>query len=402
MFNRDEMLSWRTRWPDTATAPWIEATRYQATSREALRACLAPFTVATVAPAQLLGLGTAYLSADDTIHAAMAFARMRSLMAGAPVADRAWSLSRIFSAYLDADLLPQALTTVAQLDALGPGAAGRRLNAHEALYDFAAQALDSIPFMAEQLAATRRAIGDLMREETGEAQKAALEEARGEAQHDWLFAWIRAIDLEGRRGDYEAMKRVGKEALAELTRIFPGAYFGPLVDSDAFQLGGAAPVLQSDFFYLPGQKGPTTTAPRPTRGKVSLFLSFPGTAFNNDDMRFYRLIDRLRRKYPSLEITLIAMETGIDMRRLERDFDPAVEGEKFREFIQDYLLLPLPVSVREAAYTTNPVNGRREQVPVADPYRDKKMVLVDKTGIIRFMDDHNFLRLEHMIQQYSR
>jgi hypothetical protein len=390
--NGVDVLSWRDRWPDTATVRFVSTgEKEQPEILAEARACLSRFSVATTRRSQLMGLGIAYLGVEDMTNARAAFDRYLAEGDKQLLERRARDLVLVAKAYTDAQRVPELRAYLAQLDALGPGAAGFRLKAHNKFYALTA-GMDSIPLMDAEVRAARAAIRELQ----GDAQQAFFD--------DWDDAVFNALDLEGRRGNYEEIKKIQQEALRAWEPVRP--MHGPVqfartdMKTRALRLGKIAPQMQAEYVFMPGKVEPLTTPlPLPARGKLSLFISFAPGALTADIVRQHRQIATLRKKYPPsvLDIVVVTPTGGIDWNQLKM-LKTEEEIEQLREFYFDYMKLPVPLSIRVQPYTINPTDGRRERTELHDYYIDEGEVLVDKNGIVRFLRGGG-KRLDNMIEE---
>jgi hypothetical protein len=265
-----------------------------------VRACLARFSLVTVAPRDLLGFGQSALAAEQPGLADSAFTRLESQVARAPDSARAWTLYQISLAYLQAaqPKLERARNYLARLDAMGANAAHARILAHTAMARVA-RIRDSVSLQARAVEAALAASRALQ----GTARKAYAP--------DVAEVYVALAELEARRNDGPAAVAAlaaGRTALLgdrpSVRRTLDGML--PFVD----RLGQPAPQIQATSWFRPDGTSDTTRIHRPATGTPSLVIMsaarcrvcYPG----------YAVLRRLMAKYSArgLAVILVTRTAG--------------------------------------------------------------------------------------------
>lgn len=375
---RDEQQFWRDRRPDTVAAPPL-GNPLQANTVVDVGRCVARYTIDGVPTAALLGLGRAYLDANEDRLADSAFRRLIRDGTERSVDERAWDLYMVIMSYMSAApvRLTSALEYLRQLDAMGSPAAAGRLLAHELLFGQAVR-MDSVPFMDSESDAAVRASRDL----------------RGDARYEWAWqsaaAYSSRADVAGRQGDSQQAIATLRAAAAELGPFRKGIQLSLLGGTLPYtRYGTTATSLQSTFAYGPGSSTRAADLELPAHGHVSLLvfvdkncsaLCYPG----------YSVIRRLVARYAGagLDVTLVTRTSGWDRNRLVM---PTDEGDLIRDFYHGYVNIPAPIVVWKTEFARKPDGGRRiVSMPNDTAYAGAgraapslQTVLIDRAGVIR-------------------
>lgn len=400
LVTRAERQAWRAIRPDTVYHPptgdrWLNGTIDEA------RACVPQFDVATTAPTQLVGLGTAYLIAGDDAHASAAFDRLRAAHAGLGEDVRAWDLYQIVAAYANARVprVAAAQQVANALDRMGKPAAPERMLAHQTLAEIA-YVRDSVPWLDAEI----------------HAALAAARDITGDARREWAWsiagAYESYADVLGRRGLGPAAVAVIDSATAELGPLraqlrqdIAGHRFGYTL------YGQPAPMLTASYWYTSDTAGsaPTLipTVARPRHGVVSLLLF---VSANCGDRCFsgYAVARRLRARFDSshVDITLVTRTEGWHHNHLIAT--PADEAAQIRTYFRDTVQLPFPIGIWRTDFghkadgsliVKSAPNDRAFAETLAPPLYG---VIVDRTGVVRsilIVNPFSEERIRHLITE---
>lgn len=339
---------------------------------EQVRSCLSRFTVESVPQRELLGLGAAYLAANQDSLAAAAFARLDQLLASAPMLDRAWARYQMVSRYLSA-VLPrvEAADRVLQsLDQLGPSAAVARLHGHLAMAQLA-QCRDSVTLWDREtraaLALVRQMPHDVTRDYISQAFESYVLRTR------W-FARQNAPDSAA------AVIADAKRLLVPLQPIMMGKV-QLLSTWIAMQGKPAAPVKATRWYNV------TSSADtiHPASGRVSVVMF--GAPHCYRCRPGYAVLRRLRAAYgASLDLVMAAQTVGYFGERL---VSPDSESRLIAHYFLDQLTLPVhlavwntPMGRRDDDHVTVLAAPNRDAYPMP-PSEDWVAVVVDRDGFVR-------------------
>jgi hypothetical protein len=259
-----EAQFWRTMRPDTI-AGQRHGTPKQPVAVEAVRRCVEQFDPKTIAADDWLGLGAAYLAAEEFAAADTVFARLAALVATRPTPERAWTLHTIVDAYLNTDepRVASAQRYAAQLDALGAPAAVERMLAHLSVA-IVAHAQDTVPLwegaLMAGIAASRQMTGDAQKDYAGTAtalydELSILRERQGKfAEADSVIAqgeqiWVAIRPSLAR--SYRAM-RLWTALLGTPASRIAASQWGPLSPGDTVH---PTPGRVGVYVYLPTNCG---------------------------------------------------------------------------------------------------------------------------------------------------
>ena len=373
-----------THSPDT-TAP---APLYYPARRETVVAagkCVVRFSIATARARELLGLGQAYLAAEQVLQADSAFRRWLVLMASRPPKERRWALVQIVKAYLDARpaRLTEALAYVARLEALGPVAAPERLKAHLNILRLVVH-MDSVSLEETEVHAIFRATSQLP-SDTASRYAPFL-----------MAAYAALAELHGRQGDGPGARRAVEQGTVELQHrchasidmpreLWPLELWAPRYR----MLGLPAPSVQATQWFPD-----STNGRRPVLGRRSLLL-FTGFGECNDGAcdATYAALRRLRASYPDLDVTVVTRTVGSYRTQLVA---PGEEIEWNRRFFLDEQRLPGVLAVWQTTYERRSIDRGLQAQPnpnmeaysdLLEGYSDVLgAVLVDRKGVIRMYD----------------
>jgi len=389
---RRERQFWYDQRPDTAYhAPMHDVA--QRSTVEAVRACLARFSLASVAQRDLIGLGQAQLAAEWPAQADSTFQRLLGLLSKGALSDRAWAMSQIVGLYADAPGgMPRALAYVKQLDAMGAEAAPGRLIGYMAIAR-RAQIADSLALIDSAvtgaLAASRALQGDSAK------QYAPLSAA----------AYLALADLQGRR--HEPEKAIATVQLARTTLI-------PLRPSLQRSLAGAefvytfygkpSPTVKASSWF--GGEGSTTQ--RPKAGKISL-LVFGYHSCGGQCYSGYAVLRRLVAKYASagLDVTWMSRTQGFYQNGLVKpDSEAALINNYFTKIVG---LPPMTLAVWTTGFQKSQKDGRMmvTSAPNEEAFHPRlnpplPVFLVDRNGVVQCVSwlNANFeALLDHQIAQ---
>lgn len=376
---------WRDKRPDTTYFPRAGMPR-PASTVDAVRRCLAKFTVEGTAARDLPGLIEAYLAAEQFTEADAAAAKLASAVASAPVEQKAWALVQIVRVYTGAPIpqldfhvytgapvprLDRAKEYLAQLDALGAPAAVERMFAHKAMAD-AAQLRDSVPLWENSIRAALAATQEI----EGDAAKESAPFA--------TTVYRSLAELEARKGDGQGAIETVEAGRAELVPLLPALerdfnqmlrWFTPLGEP-------VEPVKATRWFNA----AEDAVHPAPGQPALLVFVNhycvlecYPG----------YAALKRLRAQYEprGLDITLIAHTQGSYLYQLAR---PEDEMPWIAEYFSEHLDLPLPLAVVHNEWQRRN-DGRMigfpmfSQSALAFPGNARVVHLVDRTGKVRLV-----------------
>jgi hypothetical protein len=387
----ERRLTWRNRWPATAAtrvADSVADDSVRRVAKDEVRKCLAQHPVARTRTEYLLGLGIAWLSADDDVQASVIFHTLMQQMAHAPVAERAFALQQIVNAYAGYGgvRFDTALVFMRELDALGKDAAGFRLTARNTLYGVAAL-MDSMPLMTEH------ALAGFTLQET----------MTGDAQREWVYPILTAVV---NRADAEARQRNYKSAIDRLTKAYAefqsvdagltGAIIGGAL-SVTTPLGKTVPSLKATVAFDADHPTPMTTPPVvPATGRVTLLVRGAFPFFMKENYPFYQTICELHEKFGSaIDIVVLDQMTGT---KGPTKVSRAEEEPLFEEFYHTYLRMKFPLVIYDRAVT-----GRRDDGVVfreANPNDLGMFVLVNKRGEFKNISNGiNRMRWMHLVEE---
>jgi len=367
-----ERAFWRDRRPDTT---YFARTGHpdQPTTIAAVRACVAQFSVATVAPRDLLGLGQAYLAADEPALADQAFARLAEVTKQGPIQTLGWTLSQIVAVYLEAaqPQLARAESYLAQLDALGAAVAPDRTRAHVAMAQ-QARFRDSIPLQARESAAALKASQEI----TGDARK---EYAGTSCMAYWEVAYYRARMNDG-PGAYAIMQKA-KSTLVPLRPMISLCLAGM---EELRSIGQTAPPIRATDWYNTGTPGNQ----RPISGKPSLIVF--ATMRNEYAFVGYGVLRRLVAKYAvrGLDVTFVTRTRGYVGGSV---VTPDSEAVRVRDYFLKELQLPVTVALTKSDFghrsdgrkiLTSATNETAYQVPGLIPL---PTYVIDSNGTVRMV-----------------
>jgi len=375
---------WRLRHQDTLFVPPAGAPRQRQTVAEVGR-CVSRFTVAGTDVRNLLGLGRAYLAAEQFVQADSAFQRLAQ--SSSSRSDRAWTLSKIVEAYLD-DAVPNVAAAeryVAQLDTMSVASAPEQMLAHVALAKVAHRR-DSVVVEAREwrkaLDASARMVGD----------------ARYEYASVSADAYIGMATLKGRQFDGQGALATLAEGGRVLVPLRPGLgrrfefakTFFPMV-------GKPAPVLRATHWY-----GGDSVASYPRPGKTTLvvFAGMGTTVYPT-----YALVRRLGAAFSrsQLDIVFVTQTAGYFGESL---VSPDSEAALQRHYYLDDRRLPIILGVWQAPYARDDDGSRRNtSLPNDEAYQRAVAAglvayVVGPDGKIRYVTtliSSNELGLKHVL-----
>ena len=363
---------WHMHRPDTLTPlPFYRPAQREAV--EAARNCAARFSIDKTPARDLLGLGQAYLGAEQLSQADSAFRRWLALLASRPAGDRRWALVQIVNAYLDARpaYLIQAGTYIHLLDAMGPSAAPQRMMAHLAVMPLARH-MDSVPLEAVHVTAAIR----------------ASREMRGDTAVRYLglsvnaYVWL--TDLYGRQGEVAQALRMLDSAEVELRKWCGGVRFEERGNFTRPSWGQPAPPLQVTRWF-----NDSTGGRRPALGRRSLIF-FIENAECSDVTCFakYAMLRRLIARYPDLDVTYVVATHGAYHTQL---LGPEEEMALDRRQLFDEHKLPGALAIWQTTARRRAVDHGLEEGanPNEEDYRtamgSNAAVLIDRRGIVRMV-----------------
>jgi len=372
---RVERQAWRAMRPDTVYHTVSGDVRLAPTI-DSVRACVARFDPATVAPRDLLVLGSAYLAANDDRRAEEAFHRFAALALAKAPADAAWDYLQIVYAYAGASpfRLAPAYAYAARLDSLH-GAAAERVMAHVALERVAAFQ-DSVAVMRAQ----------------ADAAVAASRELTGPARAEWAeqvaAAFLAQADAAARGGDVARAASIVQGALADLGTVRPSATSDLARWAFWYTLyGKAAPTVEASYWYQPTAATPAAPFVRPMANRVSLLL-FVSKNCGELCASGYATIRRVAAALDTsrVQVTLVSATSGWD--RDEVIPSAADEAERIRQYFHGFLALPLPLAIWSTDFGKRPDGSRlirpgpNERAFGAGPSASLFGVLIDRHGAV--------------------
>jgi len=365
-----ERQFWRDQRPDTIYYPRTGLPAQRRTV-DAVRACVARFSVATTAPRELLGLGQAYLAAEQETDADAAFAALSRRAATDSVQAHAWTLYQIIDSYLGAAQphLAQAAAYLRQLDALGRRAALERMLAHDTLAKLA-RARDSVPMWEDELHAALRAVDAL----TGEHAKAYASAAAT------FYAGL--AELRERQGDFAGMAAL-LTTMGDKVRALPPDRSPPppMLAGQVGLFGKPAPPVQATWWANSGAAGNV----RPVPGHPTLLVFTTPNCGDNCYVQ-HAIVRRLAAKYGprGLNITYIVSTSGYYRNQL---VPPDTELVKITAYYLTDLKLPVTVAVWNTVFTGTRDDGRvlAQPEPTAVAYGGEGPFLIDGTGKVRLI-----------------
>jgi hypothetical protein len=279
--------------------------------------------------------------------------------------------------YLDAHpaQLDNAQRYVAQIEALGRGAAAEGLLAHMAMARQGEQ-MDSLSFMEAHV----------------DAAFAADSALPSDTAKDYAYvlagAYLARAHLAGRRGDGAAALSALREGAQILSTVRPQAV--QLLTSSARRytlFGKPAAPIQATYWFEPGSAESLATPARPSPGRASLLL-FVDNHCADQCYTTYATLRRLAATYAArgLDITLVARTSGFYQNALVAD--PADEAKKLRAYFHDYLHLPGSLAVWATEFG-HKADGRLDvrSAPNERAYKatTTQAVLIDPAGVIRYV-----------------
>jgi hypothetical protein len=312
-----------------------------------------------------------------------------------PVEERAWDVYEIVSAALDASppRLAMALRYASVLDRMKPAAPAERMLAHAALSG-RAHVLDSIPFLATEVAAA----------------VAASRELTGDAKKEWAWQAARVAEAHA-----DLAARQGNGALAAAIIDTALAVYGPLRKGITEELvgirfpytlyGASSPSVIGSYWYDRGSPTVVPALVRPARGAVSL-LVFVSQGCGDLCYPGYAVLRRLATafSYSALNVTLLTRTGGWYQNRLVAN--PADEAALVQTYFRNDVGLPYPMAVWATEFTRKPdgslaVKSAPNDFAFAQALAAPlSAVLVDRDGIVRGtmgVNPANEARLHHMI-----
>jgi hypothetical protein len=391
----ERRLTWRSRWPENAATRMDDSVANvtaQQVAVKALRTCLAQHQIATTATSQLLGLGQAWLGADDNAQASAAFAEAIHRWVRKPLWERAWLLKTLVGIYADKGpaYIAPALAYMKQLDALGAQATGFRIIARNKIFGVAS-AIDSLPFMEEQ---SRHAL-QLCRTLTGDAVT------------EWVLEYTQAVinqaDLDVRRGNAQAAVSALQKALEELGPLnfaVGQQITEPLYRASVY--GTDMPQLPVSYAFLPGQPTSTTTLVRPLKGKVSILIKGGYTGLLENIFSLYRTAFNTKNEFGSdVELVVLGQTSGGYEGRLLKAEE---EAELFKEFFHTYMRMEVPVIVYDPKIAGKRDDGQLLREGSPNPVDFSFFTIIDKHGKIReaMAGVPGAVRLRHQISELIR
>lgn len=331
--SRVEQQWWRASRPDTITHP-PDGDWYRPATIDSVRACVSRFAVSAVEPRDLLGLGRASLDANDDARAAAAFARLVQLGTAKPVAERAWDLLQIVSAYATAspNRLDSAVVYMTRLDSFGSVAAPERVMAHVVLARRAG-VRDSLPMLDAQANA---AVG-------------ISESIQGDARREWAWqiadAYGEQADAAGRRGDAERALAILQHALVDLGPL--RASLSDMLNGEMFPytlLGKPSPRVAATYWYVADTVRASTPLVSPVPGKVTL-IALVSKDCGALCATGYTTIRHLASTFDTtrVQITLVTATSGWDRDAVIAN--AADEARIASQFFHGYAALPCPLAI---------------------------------------------------------
>lgn len=336
-----ERAYWRDREFDTVAFPRSGLPLRRSTVAE-IKACLTRFPFERVAPRDLLGLGEAYLAARQPDDAARAF--VAAIHNAKTSADRAWTLRQVVTTYSSAaePLLIPAQRAMAELDAMGAGAAAERMVAHTALANVA-RFRDSLSLQKDE----------------ANAAVAASRQLLGDARKAWAPNTADAYNVLAlylvRVGEAAAAKHMVDSVVAALEPLRRYSSL-PLTTSRILLsfVGIPAPRLTATEWLNTNETQPI----RPLAGKPSLVLfTRARDPYALEGIAVFR---RLHNRYASrgLTTTLVTRTIGVMGGNL---VTPDTERAILRSYFLDVLHLPVTVALTETTFGHRSDGRRVEQ-----------------------------------------
>jgi hypothetical protein len=416
---RLKAVYWRDKRPDTVVyAP--ETDSVPTPVLQAARACASRFNVATVPVRDLLSLMQLYLWIRQDDLAQAVADRWLKAESNQPALRRGWTLQLIASAYLAAR--PTRRTAAAQylarLDSLGAPTAAWRLMAHTkfaqyamSVDEIAAAITDGVAALAASKQMTRsdridRAY-DILDGYAALAEPTAIH-VGGRATlalFDTASADLLPLRGPGTKGASEEdafgsaapMRRAGEPMifmappppLIEGAGSSDGASDQMMLKQRIAQfrmpytvLDTIAPLIRASHWYNTG----SDTGARPKPGVVTLLVRV--TANNGGiDYPRYASLRRLYGKFHASGLQLILYETTFGYFRNQPTPSPAVEAEKDRGYLFDFLKLPGVLAVNETSFGFRADRFRINAIQEVekDYFRNRGAVVIGKNGTIRMI-----------------
>jgi len=300
---------------------------------DAVRQCVAKFSIETIPERDLLWLAEAYLAANDDARATAALRRASAVWAHLPIPQRAWRLATVVDVYAFARpaRLHAADSILTILDALGAPAAMARLMAHGTMTRLAAWA-DSdamiAPHARTAIAAAAQMVGE-------ERHQRAMDEATVRYA---LGTWYARHEL------FDSARALARETRTTIAPLNPAMSYG-LEQYEKYQdwVGTPAKPMVAEKWY-----DNPTNASYPRKGKPTLILlvghwcadyCYPG----------YAVVRRLQRKYgDKLDVVLSSRTFGFYRNKLR---DSTEEMNLADTYFRDYLKLQTPMGMVVTRYT---------------------------------------------------
>lgn len=322
-----DSVQWGAR-PDTM--PFDTRDTLPAAAAATARRCGARFRVAAVERQSLSALRDLALMAGEDSVARAVTERQIADARGKPLAERAAVLVRAVHAYTTAR--PLRLDAVREylrrLDALGPDASVERVTAHAEFANVYVVGMLDVGMFQEEM----KAIGDIV--EHLPPKLRAADPAFWQAQELAVHMGVTQAS---------ALRDGPSAALAEMSAR--GWTEGTM-------LGRRAPAIAAPHWFARSDG-----APRPRAGHVSMLVSVDDRC-GVQCFPYYATLRRIARRFPALDITLMAHTHG--SFRLRPPPTPAEEAALDSAYFLGALQLPGALAVDETPYTMLPEpDGRR-------------------------------------------
>jgi hypothetical protein len=248
--------------------------------------------------------------------------------------------------------------------------------------------MDSVPFMTEQ---AKIAIG-LARAIQGDLQRQWIDEG--------MIAFSHYADLDGRQGNFASAMDTLQAAIRDFNTEYPDpvSLHIRLQIAKTTQYGKPMHPIEAHFVYLPGTVDPLPSFDRPLRGKVSIILTANHHFIMEHDVSKYAFVQRLIDKFGTDLNVIMILETTGDFDR--RFLTPTEEAPLIRDFVQQYLKLPITTAVWVRSVVGKRPDG--QLLYTQNPNVDGGIVLVDKQQRIRNIDAGSPLRMTRMVEELIR
>ena len=223
----------------------------------------------------------------------------------------------------------------------------------------------------------------------------------------YMQTQARALDCSSEAALMDSLRR-GSAGYIALRKANWTTATGERADAIPFPMGQRAPAIEGDFWYVPGSDSDHSAIARrsqpdhvrPALGQVSLlvFLDYECSQATRSRRTgvdrcwdTYAILRRLAKKFPRLEITLVARTTGTFWPL--PPVEPSAEADLFREWWLGFQHLPGTLAVTETKFWRLPEPDSRRinrEVPNQVNYSfgktwqatNRSAYLIDRNGII--------------------